>query len=248
MDGVKPGGMLLITVCDNIGTLSEILRRLIAETICPSSAPVEERLDAIRPFFADHFSSISGTSRPLDHWLMDNLIHNWFHPGFPMDDAIRALQDDFEVFGTSPKFLSDWRWYKQVVGQDAKLNELAIQQYKVNGIAFVNGSRVLPPVEESAADMLRDHAQKLWDYMIGVQDGKADLWPDVAESCKTIAEVLKPYDAETSEAIEEAAVYFQNVEEIDPHTHFNKFISFFGQGQQYISFVRKRDLLTTVKA
>ncbi|MEG3618335.1 methyltransferase domain-containing protein [Magnetovibrio sp. PR-2] len=245
---VKPGGMLVITVCDNVGVLSELIRRLIAEKICPSSEPFDTRLEAVRSIFAPHFEAISGTSRPLDHWLMDNIIQKWLYPVFAVDEAIEALQDAFEVYGTSPQFLTDWRWHKQIHGDEAGLNERAIEQYKVHGISFINGSRLLPPVIVQDADVIRQHAQKIWDYMIEIQDGNTDLWQMVADSCNTIAASLQAYDTQTSEAIKEAAVFFEREGKVDPQAHFDKFTSLFGQGQQYISFVRKRDLIPTANA
>ena len=53
-------------------------------------------------------------SRPLNDWILDNVLHPFVGKLMSMHDAITALDDSFDVLGASPHFITDWRWYKDM--------------------------------------------------------------------------------------------------------------------------------------
>jgi SAM-dependent methyltransferase len=110
---VKPGGVLVITCIDPISDHAEILRRAMAQRLIDRSAPLADQVATLRPVFVPHLATLNGMTRSVDDWIVDNLLNPAsIGPTFSIPDACEALEGRFDVLGCSPRFLLDWRWYK----------------------------------------------------------------------------------------------------------------------------------------
>lgn len=110
---VAHGGILLITTIDAISDCAEVLRRAFAYRITKGHGTLAEQVERLRPIFAPHLATLKGMTRSVDDWILDNLLNPAsIGPTFSIPEAIRALGDEFAVLGSSPRFLTDWRWYK----------------------------------------------------------------------------------------------------------------------------------------
>ncbi len=237
---VKPGGVLVITTGDYVGMLPEVLRRLIRTSLMPPNTPVAEQVAALRPVFEPHLKTLSGMSRPVDDWILDNIVQGWTNPMYPVDRAIRALDGDFLIYGGSPRFLTDGRWYKNIHGAQAQLNERAILQFERFGLSFIDGRLPLFEVDVAVARAVRSWCETVWWAMVDIETKGLDRWAEVAESCGRIADALRAAAPETATGLDEARTYFDRPGARDPRTHFDRFLPLFGQGQQYVSFVKNR--------
>ncbi len=123
---VAPGGVLVITCIDAISDHAEVLRRAMAQQMIDRTAPLADQVAMLRPVFAPHLAILKGMTRSADDWIIDNLLNPAsIGPTFSIPEACEALEGRFEVLGCSPRFLMDWRWYK-----DAKTgNQWAIDAY-----------------------------------------------------------------------------------------------------------------------
>lgn len=229
---VAPGGVLVVTVADYFGVLSEVIRRLVRDTVVNAKASIKEQLKTIRPIFASHAEHLSGMSRSLDDWLIDTIIQPWYYPLFPMDDAIEALDGEFEVLGTSPQFLTDWRWYKDVHGAQAGINTLAIEQYRRHRINLLDAKFPAACTYSVNNVEIGNIAFDLFETMRAIEnDGATPHWRVTANQCRRLASLAPA----TSAALHCVANYF------DDHSKpLDRFAPWFGHGQQYISFVRNR--------
>lgn len=227
---VEPSGVLVITVADYFGILSEVIRRLIRDALVSQKASIEDQLKVIRPIFASHAAHLPGMSRPVDDWIIDTIIQPWYHPLFPMDEAIETLSDDFEVLGTSPQFLTDWRWYKDVWGNQSEINERAIEQYRLHRLNLLD-ARLPPQCSYSMNNVeISNIAFDLFQTMRAIEnDGAQPNWRTIAKQCRRLA-MLAP---SISRALHCAARFFE-----DHSMPLDAFAPWFGHGQQYISFVR----------
>lgn len=227
---VAPGGVLIITVADYIGVVAEVLRRLIRDTLIDANAPLDEQLNVLRPVFASHAATLPGMSRSVDDWIIDTIIQPWPNPLFPMDEAIEALDDKFEVLGTSPQFLSDWRWYKDIHGDRADLNGRAIAQYRDNRIGLIDGLFLMRFPYKANNAKVAVLCRELFDEMRAIESGVAIMdRRHIAAKCRQLGN-LAPH---VKSQVNCAANYFEHGAPLDD------FASWFGHGQQYISFVRK---------
>lgn len=142
---VAPGGVLVITCIDAISDHAEVLRRAMAQRLIDRSAPLAEQLAVLRPVFAPHLATLTGITRSVDDWILDNLLNPAsIGPTFSIPEACEALDGRFQVLGCSPRFLLDWRWYKDA----APGNQWAIDAYWQQAHNLLDYRRVEPPRSE----------------------------------------------------------------------------------------------------
>lgn len=111
---VAKGGVLVVTCIDPISDHSEVLRRALAHSLIEKSQTLAEQIAILRPVFAPHLATLKGMTRSVDDWIVDNLLNPAsIGPTFSIPQACEALDDEFDLLGCSPRFLVDWRWYKE---------------------------------------------------------------------------------------------------------------------------------------
>jgi SAM-dependent methyltransferase len=126
MGRVREGGVLVITCIDAISDHAEVLRRALAQRYINKDMTLQEKVDALVPVFTPHLATLKGMTRSVEDWILDNILNPAsIGPTFSIPDALTHLDGRFEVLGCSPRFLMDWRWYK-----DAEAgNAWAIESY-----------------------------------------------------------------------------------------------------------------------
>jgi len=135
---VKPGGILLITCVDHVSFLSEMLRRVIGTLLVNNKVSINENVKILRNYFHSHLSQLNGMSRRIDDWIYDTILQPFCKTTLlSIEDSIKILYNDFEVYGMSPNFFIDWRWYKQI-NFDYMFNQLVIEAYKKNIHTFLD--------------------------------------------------------------------------------------------------------------
>lgn len=118
LNGIVPlvacGGVLVVTCIDAISDHSEVLRRALAQRYINRKAPIREQVETLKPIFAPHLATLKGMTRSVEDWIIDNILNPAsIGPTFSIPDALTALEGRFEVLGCNPRFLMDWRWYKE---------------------------------------------------------------------------------------------------------------------------------------
>ena len=228
-----PGGVLVITTADYVSVLSETLRRLIRDTMIDCNAPIDEQLKMLRPIFESHAAHLPGMNRSVDDWIIDTIINPWEHPLFSIEDAIVALGDEFEILGSSPRFLTDWRWYKDLHGSNAQLNAIAIRQYHARGLGLIDCRTEFPPVGKHTQFRVATISRSIFDLMLAAESGHPVDAANIADRCDELFACLLTASWQTGDALKNAAGYFRNRDQLI------EFAPWFGRGQQYLSFVRK---------
>ncbi len=126
---VKVGGVLVITCIDAISDHSEVLRRALAQRYVNSDMTLQEKVNALIPVFTPHLQTLKGRTRSVEDWILDNILNPAsIGPTFSIPDALTHLDGRFEVLGCNPRFLMDWRWYKEAESG----NTWAIESYWKN--------------------------------------------------------------------------------------------------------------------
>lgn len=234
---VSPGGVLVITTADYVSVLPEVLRRLIKCCIVNRSMSVPEQTGVLCRAFERDYAAMPGASRPIEDWVLDTLINPWGVRLFSISEAIDVLGIDFDVYGSSPKFLTDWRWYKDIHGEQAQVNQRAIWQYEEMGIALMDCRRVIDPIGMEKVRPIRLICKELYDRMIEIERGESYLHrAGLADQCEELSQGLIRISELTSDALHEIAGYFRGDL---PLTSLRGFTSFFGRAQQYLSFIRR---------
>lgn len=166
---VAHGGVLVITCIDPISDHAEVLRRAMAQRLIDRSAPLADQVAVLRPVFAPHLATLKGMTRSVDDWIIDNLLNPAsIGPTFSIPEACEALEGRFEVLGCSPRFLMDWRWYK-----DSKPgNQWAIDSYWAQAHNLLDYRRVEPPRSEDKNRALMEGCLHYRDRVRAYENGE----------------------------------------------------------------------------
>ncbi len=236
----RPGGLVTITTVDTVSYLAEGLRKLACECIAdPAIAPLE-RLELLRPFLAPHLATLPAMSRPIDDWIWDNILQPLAPGLFSIPDAIVALDDDFDFYGSSPSFVTDLRWYKELIGEARNINGRAIAAYRHGIINFLDRrTETLAPLDDAAGSAVIDLSNEIVNIVLAPQLGSArDRAKEIVKPLRALRELVSSRSTLTAETLEFVAAMFAD-EAFDRFAADSPFLSFFGRGQQHVTFLRR---------
>jgi SAM-dependent methyltransferase len=240
---VAPGGVVIATTADPVSCLPEILRKLMARLIVPGDAPAERQLAALRPIFRSHLASLTGMSRSHDDWILDQIIQPWVGEMLSIQEAVGALDADFDLHGTSPRFLTDWRWYKAVHGAERRWNETAVSSYLANLHSLLDCRVTFAPREPKANAALLKLAGQVYAATSGIDRGQsareaAELALDALDG---IYEQISSFSLDIAGAVTDAATAIDTLLRHGPVDVLpcGRLVPWFGRGQQYVSFIRR---------
>jgi SAM-dependent methyltransferase len=233
------GGVFVMTSQDAASSLGELLRRVVAAHVVPRTLPVREQVERLVPVFATHTATLEGMTRPVEDWVLDNIIQPYVGNMFSVVEAIEALGGDgFEVYNASPRFFTVWRWYKRQVGTGRDIgpavsaaycaNIVNIMDHRLDGTAIHSaelGKRVL---------LLAD---RFYALLRSAESGTG--YAPVLETLREVAETVRPVSALTATSVDEALAMCEAAGAQRPLPEAPAFRGFFGHGQQYLSFVRR---------
>ena len=241
---VAGGGVLVVTSEDYISKLAETLRRLLADLAYDPTAPLDEQVDCLLPLFSPHLATLRGMSRNHGDWIIDNLI-NPASIGrlLSLPDTISVLSEEFEFFASSPHIVTDWRWYKSVFSEEKKdYNARTTEQYWSLAHNFID-YRITAPGRSREANRTLYHLCKGIRDTTRLYEQQRD--PSRIDEARNLLSKLvehvraapRDFTAELTGALEEARSFVLQ-DTIDGAAIANSryFSSWFGRGQQYISF------------
>ena len=239
---VRPGGLMVLTCVDYIAYLSEMLRRLLGYEISGHLEDVNQRAALLLPIFSPHLQSLHGMSRRFDDWIIDNLI-NPASVGrlATFDDCLSYLGDGFDVLSTSPRFISDWTWYKQAAMDVNFFNRTALECYWCSLHNFMDYRYAYPPRLESENRTLLACCEDI-HHQIGEYERTRDtsIRQRIVVNLYTLQNKLSGNMPAVSAALAEVNEWFAGTAiDIEAVKHSREFGKWFGRGQTYISLVRR---------
>lgn len=246
-DRVAPGGMMILTALSINGWLSNLIRycliqKLLTSNPCEYDSQVTLVLEALSP----HLQTISGMTRRHEDWVKDNMVNpTYLDQGLTLEMILQeASPRGFNVFGASPDFITDWRWFKQLYGDHVRTNENVLECYKRCSHNFLDYRRTfgerapafnrrlneLSVAFLSALSKLKSKAPGKLEQ--AYFDGMAQILRPVRDNLGSIAEDL-------SAAVDEA-IGILNTPEITPSAiaGMKNYRSWFGRETLYFSFLR----------
>lgn len=238
---VKPGGILIITCIDSISYFPDTLRRLVAQILINKESSIEEQTAKLLPIFKLHFEKLPGMSRPVDDWIIDNLINPAsIGPLLSIPDSLEVLSSEFDFYCSSPDFITDWRWYKQLIAQDKKFNERALNQYWTNVHNFLDYSKILPERSAEENQLLHQLCIDFRSALRSYEDSaKKENFNQINSTLTLLSNELKKFNIDASLAIDEVTSWINkganNIQNLENCTNFQKL---FARGQQYLSFIK----------
>ena len=235
-----PGGLVVITCMDTVSQLSEIMRRVIGTLLVHPDAPISQKLDILRPVFEPHLNTLKGRSRLVDDWILDVIIHPWIGSMLSVADAIEALDYGFDVYGSSPRFLMDWRWYKEIVGENRNWNARGLESYYANLHNFLDFRDIFEPRDERENQELLAICDSLFAaekrfstdrdvvVLVGIRGALAKLSANVRSFSPGSAAAIDNFVSAIDAYLDGGML-----------GNLKRFAPLFGRGQQYLSFIRR---------
>ena len=179
---------------------------------------------------------MQGARQQKSRLLRTNISIAFMVKLFSIPEAIDALKENFDVYGTSPRFITDWRWYKDIIGKDRGFNEVALNDYYNNNLNFLDYRYVFKPHSLEFGKKLEVKCCMAWDLMCRLESEKLSNWNPIWELLDEIHTMISKPAPITALALREAIDWLQNGSRKTALRHFE---SWWGQGSQYVSFIRK---------
>jgi len=237
LDYVRIGGCVVLTCFDSVSAFSEIARRFIASTTFGELVYTPKLIEELVEFFTPDFNELPGMTRRPEDWVLDSIFNPWIGEFFSLEDALDVGREDFDLLGTSPRMLQDWRWYKDPSVQENKRGvEIAIDSYRealpslldcrispYEGIKADKGFGLRARTQE-IAHLVREHISN------GVVFEAADFGSKITE----MMDAAPFLDEKTTSSLRSLIAWSESRKVSD----LSGFRGLWGRGQQYISLVR----------
>jgi 2-polyprenyl-3-methyl-5-hydroxy-6-metoxy-1,4-benzoquinol methylase len=239
---VKPGGVLVVTCMDPVSFLADVLGQLAGELLVVPNMTIEEKLDVMRPFFQMNLEALPGANTLVDDFMMDSVIQHYPKDGKmqSVSDTIDALMGDFEIYASSPNFMVDWRWYKNIHGDQAQHNQRAIEQYERNIHNMLDYRGVSTAVTAAQSATIRGLCDNIFEATKKFRIDRDHKYLEaIRADLVQLAEVVSSYSQETADSLTDFVRGVDAFLEGKPWPELNSFVAFFGRGTQYLSFIRK---------
>ena len=239
------GGILITTTMSATSQFSEICRRLLRPSIIASNQTFLEQTKIAVDLFKNHIDTLGVSTRSPEDWVQDVILHNW-HTGeyiFTMPDSLAALGDDFEFYSSSPRFLHDGRWYKQISPASASINMLLNDQYAAFNALLLDFRIPLDSLNQrndiakiAMIDPLCEAACKVHDK-ISEENSYDRLEEFIAILNKVTAILPQEFDI-TVRSINDFISGISSFASGNTNADFGSFKQWWGRGQQYISYIK----------
>jgi len=235
-----PGGVVVTTCMDSVSQFAEIMRRLVAALAVAPEQTTDEKLERLRLVFEPHLATLKGRSRLVDDWILDVVIQPWVGSMLSIGDAIEALDGGFDVYGCSPHFFTDWRWYKDIHGETRGFNRNAIAAFHRELHNLIDYRQTLPPREPAANRELLALCNSIFE-----QERRFESEPDSAAiseigvQLRRLQGLTAAFSAATAEAIGDLVAGLESFVARGALPDLGAFAPLFGRGQQYLSFIRR---------
>ena len=244
----EPGGICLITCQDVIGYLAEFLRCLIGEILVGEETSHEKKVQTLLPVFEKHFTGLKGMNRSHRDWVLDTIMHRAFWADqdrdmLSIEDAITALDASFDVYGVSPYFFTDWRWYKDVSGDDNKFNEVGINCYRENLHYFLDYRYVGKPQPIEENRNLATLCLEIWRLIARYGHERRQAYiHGIGRKINALEMAVRKFSPVTANALSDFNAALKRYPDITPQTDWGSFSSWWGRGTQYLSFIHNKGI------
>lgn len=234
------GGVVVVPCMDSVSLLTDVLRRLVAAMASDPALDRMVRAEQLLPIFAPQLATIRELGRTPVEWIAERLLAPVLGPLLPVEDAIAALDEHFDVLGASPRFLTDWRRYREIQGSAKAYNDIACGAYLRNLHNFLD-FRFVSEARPAEANMrLLLVGNRLFALARRFERG---LDPatilDVRSHLAELVDLCRDFQPETAAAFEDYLRLVEGWLQDRRIGDFGRFAGCFGRGVQYLSFVRR---------
>lgn len=241
----EPGGLFFTTTTSASSLLSEICRRVLRPSIMTKGRTFREQTRIGADVFRSHLQNLATSTRPVEDWVQDSILQDWQLGEyiFTMVDAITALGDEFEFYSSSPRFLFDDRWYKQVNSGSLSASGLLKQQYPLISAFLLDFRIPLRSVHQisdtdrmAAIEALSKSAFTIHNVIMN--ENSYDRLEDFLAVLAELAKALPKEFEITKDSLLDFSAASRKYAAGDLKADFRSFEKWWGRGQQYLGLVK----------
>lgn len=239
---VKEGGVLVITVADEISMFFEILRRYLANELIKDTKNFEQQIAILVEAFSSHLETLKGMTRRYDDWCADLLCDAIYNHTFSVADAINFFQNEYFFYGASPNVFQDFRWYKALPHHPSEYNVYYLEQFNTQRHNFINSAKIYDK-RLAEKNMALSLACKEFISMVKSLEKNENRYTkeDVVALLKGIASNLEEVDPLLDVSVHEVIKIMQK-DNITAHdiSQLSAMKPLFGRGQTFLSLHKMR--------
>jgi hypothetical protein len=243
---VNNGGLLVVTALDEVSTLAESIRRVLAYAVLGGSPAPENVMAAakvLEPILIPHLKTLKGMSRFYHDWIIDNICLplSGGYNILSIPDMIETIGDNFTFHSSSPRFTRDWSWYKDLTDVRANPNPHIKKEYYENLHSFLDFRFHHAPRASEKNQKLSLICKSIRGEILALEEKWSSKGlENINRLLGEIADDVQTFGPETAVALREAR-------EIMPEVNKNpellakalKLAPWFGRNQQHVSFVKR---------
>lgn len=242
------GGVTVFTTISYVSQLAEVCRRVFRPAIVTEQNSFARQVEVASNVFRDHLATFGVSTRPIEDWVQDNILHDWLTLNsqvFSLMDAIEVFGDRHQFLSSSPRFVVDDRWYKSVGGTSDNFNTLVRQQYPIFSALLLDYRVKLHAIYGARigrdwVEMLEDLSEEAYVAHLRIcREHNFNNLEQFISPLENIAEILPLEMDRTRVGIEDFVKGIRRIAEGKLEHKFGAFESWWGRGQQYVSFVRE---------
>ena len=243
---VKKKGSLIITCEDEVGFLSEQLKRLVTKKILHEfrvKNNFEEKINFLKPYFNIHLESFKGGSkRKINDWIADVLISPALDtPFLRISDAIKKLKNSFRTIGTSPRITGELIYYKVAskISSDFE-NDSVLKSYHVNIVNYID-YRIEPKhVSAKLSKKIFLQCKNICREVQNIKNINKKSFLNIIKKLNTLKTDLPNDFSITKKSIGEAIKILKNKKiKVKTFKKFKNFAGWLGKCQTYMHFSKK---------
>lgn len=230
-------GILVFTCCDPISMLSETLRKAI--TLNEDLVDGDLKVSSIRiaSFFKQDLDYLKGMNRVRTDWAIDQLINPWIGPLLSIPDAIASLGSGAVFHGSSPRFIDDYRWYKNPEISVKSMNENAVKNYWEKCHNFLDSRLPRSTQDVDFNRFLHTICNDLYSEVY-TNGWNKDSHSEVLKICLKLKDHICDLEKVINNSLDAFIDYWQS----GKVTSLEKFRPFWGRGTQYVSFIKSNSI------
>ena len=236
----KIGGVFVVSTANGISYLSETIRRLGSFMNLTESLSLQEKVSVLKPLLEGHLNFLKGRSRPVDDWIQDVILQPVGETKLlSIPEVIEGISDEYDLYGCSPRFVTDWRWYKDITGEDRNFNKNGLDSYYRNNINLLDCRFNFDSTSLDFGKELEKLSSESWIIMSNIQKGDTSKWQSFFDLLNNISNLIIKKAPETAKALNESSRWLQDGAPMK--NNLESFPMWWGRGQQYLSLIRKNN-------
>ncbi|WP_298363951.1 class I SAM-dependent methyltransferase [Azospirillum sp.] len=240
LDMTAPGGVTVITTVSFTSLFAETCRRVLRLFFEMPDRSVAETVKELASFFGPDLRSLPGMSRLHEDWVLDQIIHPYTEVvAFPLRDAILAAAPKAEPAGTSPRFLTDWRWYKSVPDSGIAQTDFVLEQVDRFSLTMLDYRMSPIATDPALGQAVEERCRALWLRHLDVLNGRDPAaLEDFATAVSEIGAMLPVGFEEARLSVTDYVAALRSWVAGHRAVEFGRFRPLFGRGQQYLMLLR----------